>query len=181
MGHVDFSSVACGLRSYDSWALEYRLNSCGTWAQLLRGMWNLPAWGLNPYLLHWQANSLPQSHQGTPQSELYIIVLVLPNIKMNPPQVYMCSPSWTLLPPPSPFHPSGSSQCTSPKHAFFTSWATRKAPVRETQVQSLGREDPLEKGNGNPLQYSCLENPMDRGAWWACSPWGHKSRTWLSN
>ena len=48
--------------------------------------------------------------------KLYIIVLVLPNIKMNPPQVYMCSPSWTLLPPPSPFHPSGSSQCTSPKH-----------------------------------------------------------------
>ena len=35
---------------------------------------------------------------------------------MNPPQVYMCSPSWTLLPPPSPLHPSGSSQCTSPKH-----------------------------------------------------------------
>ena len=30
--------------------------------------------------------------------KLYIIVLVLPNIKMNPPQVYMCSPSWTLLP-----------------------------------------------------------------------------------
>ena len=48
--------------------------------------------------------------------KLYIIVLVLPNIKMNPPQVYMCSPSWTLLPPPSPFHPSGSSQCTSRKH-----------------------------------------------------------------
>ena len=24
-----------------------------------------------------------------------------------------------------------------------------------------------EGGNGNPLQYSCLENPMDRGAWWA--------------
>ena len=31
--------------------------------------------------------------------KLYIIVLVLPNIKMNLPQVYMCSPSWTLLPP----------------------------------------------------------------------------------
>jgi len=28
-------------------------------------------------------------------------------------------------------------------------------------------------GHGNPLQHSCLENPMDRGAWWA-SPWGHK-------
>ena len=48
--------------------------------------------------------------------KLYIIVFVLPNIKMNPPQVYMCSPSWTLLPPPSPFLPSGLSQCTSPKH-----------------------------------------------------------------
>ena len=42
--------------------------------------------------------------------------MVLPNIEMNPPQVYMCSPSRTLLPPLSPYHPSGSSQCTSPKH-----------------------------------------------------------------
>ena len=48
--------------------------------------------------------------------KLYITVLVLQNIKMNPPQVYMCSPSRTPLRPPSPFHPSGSSQCTSPKH-----------------------------------------------------------------
>ena len=48
--------------------------------------------------------------------KLYNIVLVLPNIEMNPWQVYTCSPSWTLLPPPSPYHPSGSSQCTSPKH-----------------------------------------------------------------
>ena len=60
--------------------------------------------------------------------KLYIIVLVLPNIKMNPPQVYMCSPSCTLLPPPSPYHPSGSSQCTSPKHKphqfLFLFWPT---------------------------------------------------------
>ena len=48
--------------------------------------------------------------------KLYNIVLVLPNIEMNLPQVYMSSPSWTLLTPPSPYHPSGSSQCTSPKH-----------------------------------------------------------------
>ena len=43
--------------------------------------------------------------------KLYNIVLVLPNIKMNPPQVYLCSPSWTLLPPSSPYQPSGLSQC----------------------------------------------------------------------
>ena len=37
--------------------------------------------------------------------------------------------------------------------------------MQETQVRSLGWEDPPEKGNGNILQYSCLENPMDGGAW----------------
>ena len=42
--------------------------------------------------------------------------MVLPYINMNLPQVYTCSPSWTLFPPPSLYHPSGSSQCTSPKH-----------------------------------------------------------------
>ena len=47
---------------------------------------------------------------------LYCIVLVLPYINMNPPQVYTCSPSRTPLPPLSPYHPSGPSQCTSPKH-----------------------------------------------------------------
>ena len=30
------------------------------------------------------------------------------------------------------------------------------------------------EGSGNPLQYSCLENSMDRGAWQAYSPGGHK-------
>ena len=32
-------------------------------------------------------------------------------------------------------------------------------------IPGLGRSPG--EGNGNPLQYSCLENPMDRGAWWA--------------
>ena len=47
---------------------------------------------------------------------LYNIVLVLPYINMHPPWVYTCSPFWTPLPPPSPSHPSGSSQGPSPKH-----------------------------------------------------------------
>ena len=37
------------------------------------------------------------------------------------------------------------------------------------------------EGNGNPLQYSCLENPMDRGAWWAAVHGVAESRTRLSN
>ena len=39
--------------------------------------------------------------------------------------------------------------------------------VQETWVWFLGWEDLLEKETGNPLQYSCLENPMDKGAWQA--------------
>ena len=34
-------------------------------------------------------------------------------------------------------------------------------------------------GHGNPLQHSCLENPMDRGAWWATVPRITKSQTQL--
>ena len=37
------------------------------------------------------------------------------------------------------------------------------------------------EGNGNPLQYSCLENTMDRGAWWATVHRVAKSRTQLSD
>ena len=40
------------------------------------------------------------------------------------------------------------------------------------------------EGNGNPLQHSCLENPMDRGAWWAAVCGVAQSRTrlkWLSS
>ena len=37
------------------------------------------------------------------------------------------------------------------------------------------------EGNGTPLQYSCLENPMDRGAWWAAVHGVEKSRTRLSD
>ena len=37
------------------------------------------------------------------------------------------------------------------------------------------------EGNGNPLQYSCLENPMDGGAWWATVHGVAESRTRLSD
>ena len=38
--------------------------------------------------------------------------------------------------------------------------------MQEMQVRTLGREDPLGEGSGNPLQYSCLGKPLDRRAWW---------------
>ena len=52
-------------------------------------------------------------------------------------------------------------------HNYCVAQLVKNLPVmRETWVRSLGREDPWRR-NGNPLQYSCLENARDRGAWWA--------------
>ena len=39
--------------------------------------------------------------------------------------------------------------------------------MQEMWFHSVGQKDSPGGGQGNPLLYSCLENPMDRGAWWA--------------
>ena len=52
-------------------------------------------------------------------------------------------------------------------------------PIDMGSIPGLGRSPG--EGNGNPLQYSCLENPMDRGAWWATVHRVAKSRTQLSD
>ena len=51
--------------------------------------------------------------------------------------------------------------------------------MQETQVPGSGGSP--RGGNGNPLQYSCLENPVDRGAWWATIHGVTKSQTQLGN
>ena len=53
--------------------------------------------------------------------------------------------------------------------------------MQETWVPSLGWEDYLENGRATPLQYSCLENPTDKGVWRATVHGVTKSRTRLSN
>ena len=45
------------------------------------------------------------------------------------------------------------------------------------EVRPLGAEDSPGGGNGNPLQYSRLKNPMDGGAWRGYIPRGRKSQT----
>ena len=50
---------------------------------------------------------------------------------------------------------------------------------REKTMENLNKKGV--KGNGNPLQYSCLENPMDGGAWWAAVYGVTQSRTLLSD
>ena len=53
--------------------------------------------------------------------------------------------------------------------------------MQETQVQSLGQEDSSAEGNGNLLQYSCLQNSIDSGAWQATVHGVEKIWTWLSD
>ena len=49
--------------------------------------------------------------------------------------------------------------------------------MQETQVQSLGQEDPLEKEMATHSSIFAWGNPMDRGAWWATAHGVTKSRT----
>ena len=63
-------------------------------------------------------------------------------------------------------------------HMGFPGGSVVKNPpaMQETQVQSLGQEDPPGGRNGNTLQCSRLENPVDRGSWYAIVHWVSKSQ-----
>ena len=57
----------------------------------------------------------------------------------------------------------------------------KQQPVNEGVTGLIPGWGIYPEGNGNPLQYSCLENPRDRGAWWATVHRVAKGRTQLSN
>ena len=60
-------------------------------------------------------------------------------------------------------------------YSFPAGSKVKNPPARAGDVDLIPRSgrSPGE-GSGNPLQYSCVRNPMDRGAWWATdNPWGH--------
>ena len=65
------------------------------------------------------------------------------------------------------------------QHISFPDDANGKESISRFGSPELGRSPG--EGNGNPLKYSCLGNPIDRGAWWATVHRGAKSWTWLSN
>ena len=65
-------------------------------------------------------------------------------------------------------------------YSLVAQWLKHLPAMQGTWVRSLGWEDPLEKEMANPLQSSCLENLMDRGAWWAVVHRVAKSQARLS-
>ena len=78
-------------------------------------------------------------------------------------------------------------------HSFSETWGKKEAsqvalvvknpPNNAGDVRDVGSIPASGRspggGHGNPLQYYCLENPMDRGAWWAMVHRITKSQTWL--
>ena len=64
--------------------------------------------------------------------------------------------------------------CESTFGGFLCGSVVKNPPAKAGDAGHVGL-------NGNPLQYSCLENPMDRGAWWTTVPGIEKSWTWLSD
>ena len=76
---------------------------------------------------------------------------------------------------------AGKCSTTRPPGKFLVVQIVKNLPasaenkVDMSSVPGLGRSP--EGGNGNPLQYSCLENSIDRGAWWAAIHGATKSQT----
>ena len=68
-------------------------------------------------------------------------------------------------------------------HGSLPGGASGKEPACQCRRRKMGSIPGSGRcpggGHGNPLQYSCLENPMDRGAWWATVYRVAKSQTWL--
>ena len=84
---------------------------------------------------------------------------------------------WVAMPslPRRSFQPRDWTQVSHITGKFFTVLSHQESPAIDlSDTSQLSGE-----GNGNPLQYSCLENPMDRGAWWAAVYGVTRSRTRL--
>ena len=80
----------------------------------------------------------------------------------------------------------GSEICSFSRNLGLPRWHSSKKSAyqfrrskRHGLISELGWSSG--EGNGNPFQYSCLKNPMDRGAWEATTHKGTKSWTWLND
>ena len=89
-----------------------------------------------------------------------------------------CSSGLAALSPRFPQRPRERPSLSLPPHRWGT-WNWNQLPSETLLLWETGPS--LGEGNGTPLRYSCLENPMDGGAWWAAVHGVAKSRTRLSD
>ena len=127
------------------------------------------AQGSNPCLLHWQADSLSLSQQGSP-----CYVVVKNNVSWKKPR------KWSFVLP----------RLLMVVVSFGFTWWFGLPSQMTVVVKNLldnagavgsvpGSRRPPGGGHGNPLQYSCPENPTDWGAWWAAVHRFAQTQTWL--
>ena len=64
---------------------------------------------------------------------------------------------------------------------FPVAQMVKNLPAKQDAGSVPGSGRSTGEGNGNLLQYSCLENPMHRGAWWATQSMGSQSHDWATN
>ena len=121
---------------------------------------HIPRWGA-PFALSWEVKrkAMPKNAQTT--SQLHSSHMLARRRQWHPTPVLLLGKShgWRSLVGCSPW-------------GRYESDTTEQLPFHFS-LSCIG------EGNGNPLQCSCLENPWDRGAWWASVYGVAQSRTWL--
>ena len=142
------------------------------------------ACGLRPDSL-WSIAKLCSRLSSTPRSPLCVI-----------PPHFCQSVAWNTNPTPGPYSSlsvlSGTETSELPSQillsqllGFLGGTVAKHLPARSGDAGDMGSIPGSGRspggGHGNPLQYSCLENPMDRGAWWATVHGVAKSQAQLSN
>ena len=146
---------------------------------LLQGIF--PTQGLNPGLLHGRQMLYPLSHQGSPSISLS------PFFGGRGRQEYC---SGLPFPSPGDLPDPGIKPASLMSPVFAGEFFTTDPLVAQSEESACNAGDlgsipgsgrSPGGGNGYPLQYSCLENSMNRGAWWAAVHGVTKSRTRLSD
>ena len=101
--------------------------------------------------------------------------------------VHIYPPSLLSLPLTSPSHPSRSTQsakfgslCYRAASQWWLRWLRICLQCRRPGFRSWVKKVPREE-NGNPVQYSCLENSVERRPWWAMAHGVARSWTWLND
>ena len=122
---------------------------------------DLPHPRSNQHLLHWQVDSLPLSHLGSPGHDFSSVQSS--SVAQSCPTLF--DPMNRSTPGPPVHHQLPEFTQTHYKIVALSETLDSKVCFPRGSISGWGRSPG--GGKGNPLQYSCLENPLDREAWWA--------------